>query len=156
MSRPVHSSSVSRHRALMIVASSLVGIVAFALFAIALQAPTKAPAAQVPHFVEVAPSTSAPDSTLRTLFIGAKDAQLPISGTGGLLIASLVSGQVPVGATSAVVQTDSNCQPDKNGISHCFNELSFDGVRVVVQHHHNMSDTPCLTPGETVNLAKVL
>jgi hypothetical protein len=152
MSRPVDSSRKPAYRPLIIAGSTLIGMIAVVLVAMAMQAPSTSPVAQVPHFVEVPPKNSSPDSALRTMFIGAKAAQLPLSGTGGVLLSTLVSGQVPAGAIKAVVQTDSNCQPDQNGVSHCFNELTVDGVKVVVQHHHKMSETPCLTPGETVNL----
>jgi len=152
MSRPVSSRRKPANRSLIIVGATFIGMIAVVLVALAIQAPNSAPAAQVPHFVEVPSSSSSPDGGLRTMFIGAKDAQLPLSGTGGVLLSTLVSGQVPLGATKAVVQTDSNCQPDQNGVSHCLNELMINGAKVVVQHHHKMSETPCLTPGETVIL----
>jgi len=152
MSRPVRSIRNPASRSLMIVGATLIGAIAVVLAVMAMRAPSAAPAAQAPHFVEVAPTGSTPNVALRTLFIGAKDAQLPLSGTGGVLLATLVSGQVPMGAAQAVVQTDSNCQPDQKGVSHCLNELMIGGAKVVVQHHHQMSATPCLTPGETVNL----
>jgi hypothetical protein len=127
------------------------GMIAVVLVVLAMQAPSAAPR-QAPHFVEVPPASSSRDAALRMMFIGAKDVRLPLSGTSGVLLSTLVSGQVPVGATQAVVQTDRNCQPDQNGVSHCFNELLIDGAKVVVQHHHKLRETPCLTPGETVNL----
>jgi hypothetical protein len=52
----------------------------------------------------------------------------------------------------AIVRTDSNCQPDQEGISHCLNELAIGSTTIIVQHHHKMSDVPCLTPGETINI----
>jgi len=152
MSRSVRSVHKSASRSMVIVGGALLGMLAVALVVMAMWAPSAAPAAQAPHFVELAPTGSRPDASLRTLFIGAKDAQLPLSGTGGVLLATLVSGQVPAGAAQAVVQTDANCQPDQNGVSHCLNELMVNGAKVVVRHHHKMSATPCLTPGETVNL----
>src|SRR5215212_10278987 len=126
MSRPVHSSRTSTYRRLIIAGGTLIGMIVVVLVAMAMQASGTAPAAQAPHFVEVPPKNSSPESALRTMFIGAKHAQLPLSGTGGMLLSTLVSGQVPVGATKAIVQTDSNCQPDQNGVSHCFNELTVD------------------------------
>jgi hypothetical protein len=51
-----------------------------------------------------------------------------------------------------VVQSDANCQPDQDGVSHCLNQLAIGDTTVLVRHHHKMSETPCLTPGETVNL----
>jgi hypothetical protein len=152
MRRPVRSSHKPANRSLIIVGATIIGMIAVVLLALAMRAPSTAPAAQVPHFIDVPSARSSPNIALRTMFIGAKDAELPLSGTGGVLFTTLVSGQVPLGATQAVVQSDSNCQPDQNGVSHCLNELMINGAKVVVQHHHKMSETPCLTPGETVIL----
>ena len=78
-----------------------------------------------------------------------------MSGESGPLIATLVRGQYPDGATQATVRTDENCAPDNQGVSHFLNELDLGGTTIVVQHHHKMSLTPCLTPGETVKLMTV-
>jgi hypothetical protein len=75
-----------------------------------------------------------------------------MSETGSMLMASLERGRLPPGATRATVLTDANCQPDQDGVSHCLNELDFGTVRAVVRHHHKMSEVPCLTPGEQVNI----
>jgi hypothetical protein len=50
------------------------------------------------------------------------------------------------------VRSDSNCQPDQQGVSHCLNQLEIGSTTVMVRHHHKMSEVPCLTPGETVNI----
>ena len=62
----------------------------------------------------------------------------------------LVAGELPTSASKAIVRSDSNCQPDEQGVSHCLNELEIGAAKVVVRHHHKMSEVPCLTPGETV------
>jgi len=43
-------------------------------------------------------------------------------------------------------------QPDQEGVSHCLNQLEIGSTTVMVRHHHKMSQVPCLTPGETVNI----
>jgi len=106
-----------------------------------------------PHFVDVGPATAPSATTRRTLVIATDGQVLPgLSGTGGVMLANLVRGQLPAGVAQAVVRSDANCDPDQQGVSHCFNELDFGTSTVMVQHHHVMSTTPCLTPGETVRV----
>jgi hypothetical protein len=92
----------------------------------------------------------------RTVVVARLGEQVPgISGETGPLMTNLVSGAYPDGATVATVRTDENCNPDQNGVSHCLNELDFGDTQIVVQHHHAMAKTPCLTPGEQVNVITV-
>lgn len=130
--------------ATLAVAIMLVGVI------IARPQPSNPPpaAAPSPHFVEVA----APGA-LRTVVIGGAYDQLPgTSNDHGFLMANLYAGQVPVGASEALVLNDRNCEPDQDGISHCLNDLQIGNIIVTVQHHHDMRTVPCLTPGETVRL----
>ena len=111
--------------------------------------PPAAPA-PAPHFLDL--SRQSPGA-LRTLVIASASEQLPgTSNSVGFLMANLRSGVLPVDATRAVVLSDSNCQPDADGISHCLNDLQIGTSVITVQHHHNMQAVPCLTPGETVQL----
>ena len=104
--------------------------------------------ARAPHFVDVA-APGAP----RVLVIAPASETLPgTSNPAGLLMANMRAGSLPAGAASATVLTDSNCEPDADGISHCINDLNVGGTAVTVQHHHNMAQVPCLSPGETVTL----
>lgn len=114
-------------------------------------ATTTAPA---PHFVDVPENvTSAP---LRSVVVATAGETLPsISRPDGVLMTDLLAGELPTGAVQAIVRTDSNCQPDEQGVSHCFNQLDFGTTTVVVQHHHDMRVVPCLTPGEVVNVMRV-
>jgi hypothetical protein len=51
----------------------------------------------------------------------------------------------------AVVLTDTRCNPDMNGVSHCLNRMRLaDGHLILVVHDHRMMDMPCLSPGEHV------
>jgi hypothetical protein len=113
-------------------------------------AATMPPPAQaaVPHFVDV----KAPGEP-RTVVIGGMSDSLPgTSNEAGYLMANLRAGQIPAGATTATVLTDTNCAPDADGISHCLNDLQIGEAVVTVQHHHAMAEIPCLSPGETVTL----
>jgi hypothetical protein len=64
-----------------------------------------------------------------------------------------VDGTAPTQTTTAVVLTDSNCTPDGQGISHCFNTVRLpNGQVITVRHDHNMRVVPCLAPGESIRL----
>lgn len=152
MSRPAHNERHSGYRALLLVGSTLIGMLAITFAVVSMRTPAPPPATPVPHFVDPAQQNSAGDAALRTLYIGARSQQLPLSGTGGLLLATLETGTLPTGAAQAVVQSDANCQPDEHGVSHCLNRLAIGDTTIVVRHHHKMSETPCLTPGEVVKL----
>jgi hypothetical protein len=107
----------------------------------------------VAHFVDVSTAQPAAPEAIRILVVAPAGQTLPqLSGGGGVLMANLVRGQLPAEATQATVQTDENCAPDQQGISHCLNQLTVGTLAMTVQHHHAMSTTPCLSPGETVKL----
>lgn len=107
--------------------------------------PAQAP---VPHFID----TTKPRAQ-RILVVGNATEQLPgTSNAHGYLMANLRTGEIPAGASEAEVLSDSNCAPDADGISHCLNDLRIGNVVVTVQHHHDMTAVPCLSPGETVTL----
>jgi hypothetical protein len=129
---------------------------ALVIFAIAFAATRPQPLAStpppaqaaVPHFVDL----KAPGAP-RTVVIGGATDTLPgTSNEAGYLMTNLRVGQIPAGATTATVLSDSNCTPDADGVSHCLNDLKIGGVVVTVQHHHQMANVPCLSPGETVTL----
>lgn len=75
------------------------------------------------------------------------------NGKDRIDIVVLRNGNMPNHPIKAVVETDTNCAPDTNGISHCSNRLKLsDGKSVEVRHDHNMRIYPCLTPGEIVEV----
>jgi hypothetical protein len=43
----------------------------------------------------------------------------PLSNEAGYLMTNLRAGQIPAGATTATVLTDTCCEPDADGVSHC-------------------------------------
>ena len=69
------------------------------------------------------------------------------------LSAMLEQGAMPDGPLMAEVMTDTDCTPDARMISRCRNVMRLaDGRRIVLRHPHDMSDVPCLAPGERVRL----
>lgn len=90
------------------------------------------------------------DPELRTLLVAPAGTET-LSGSEGSLVASLVGGVIPAQPVVATVVSDTNCAPDADGVSHCYNQLRMPDATVLeVQHHHRMADTPCLAPGEQV------
>jgi hypothetical protein len=71
------------------------------------------------------------------------------------LHAGLEEGALPSRPAVGTVLTDEDCAPDRQGISHCRNEVSVAGGGVVVlRHPHDMRQVPCLAPGEKVLLRR--
>ena len=67
------------------------------------------------------------------------------------MLAYSLRGAAPAGPADGVVLADENCEPDRNGISHCLNSVRLDaGGTLTVRHDHAMHDDPCLSPGERV------
>jgi hypothetical protein len=156
MSRPAPTGSRNGVPAILLIVAALAMMALAVAFAAARpRAATPSPAtmpppaqAAVPHFIDV----KAPGEP-RTVVIGGLSDSLPgTSNEDGYLMTNLRAGQIPAGATSATVLTDTNCTPDADGISHCLNDLQVGDAVVTVQHHHAMAEIPCLSPGETVTL----
>lgn len=70
----------------------------------------------------------------------------------------LDSGEIPADVTFLTVLTDEDCTPDQDGVSHCLNRVEFEtesGTQLAaLRHHHKMSEEPCLTPGQTLELVR--
>lgn len=152
MNRPMRPRRRSGVPTLVFITFPLVLIAIVVGFALARPQATATmpPPAQaaVPHFVDV----KTPGEP-RTVVIGGMTDSLPgTSNEAGYMMTNLRAGQIPAGATSARVLTDTSCAPDADGISHCLNDLQIGNVVVTVQHHHNMAEVACLSPGETVTL----
>ena len=132
---------------------ALLAAVAIVLFTSMSNTAFVASPTPVAHFVDVGTVQPTAPGATRILVVAPAGQRLPqLSSVGGVLMANLVRGQLPAEATQATVQTDENCAPDQQGISHCLNQLTIGALAITVQHHHAMSTTPCLTPGETVQL----
>lgn len=78
------------------------------------------------------------------------------NGQESLSLVSFVGGDRPPANSLATVLTDTNCDPDAYGTSHCLNALRLaDGRSLVVRHSHSMHMFPCLAPGDSVKLLTV-
>jgi hypothetical protein len=157
MSRKVNPTRGTSARPLIIAFVVVIAIVAVAVVVgVTRGASQPTQQASAPHFVDVTQQDHHGATSGRSLVVARLGESVPgISGERGPLMTTLVRGQYPDGATQATVRTDENCTPDNDGVSHCLNELDLGGTTIVVQHHHKMSLTPCLTPGETVELMSV-
>ena len=77
------------------------------------------------------------------------------NGKGGQRVLQLVKGAMPaVGAVvSGSVKTDTNCDPDAQGINHCHNVIGLaNGSEIEVVHNHSMMTYECLSPGQKLSL----
>jgi hypothetical protein len=73
-----------------------------------------------------------------------------LNGKSGRYFLPLIQGKL-LGPTIGVVKTDSNCAPDDQGLSHCYNKIELlSGGTITVQDTHKMSNFRCLYPGERV------
>jgi hypothetical protein len=76
-----------------------------------------------------------------------------VNGVGGIDVAYAISGTPPTRTQLGTVLTDTNCQPDSYGVSHCTNRIRLaNGRELTVRHDHSMMNDPCLSPGERVHL----
>lgn len=151
MSRPVKPQRHSRVRMYALVFALLATLVVVVSLTLVPTRSATQPS-PAPHFVDVSPS-SPQAAAPRSVVVVQRDETMPhMSGVDEYLMTSLLDGTIPADQSSATVLTDENCAPDPQGISHCRNTLDFGGQQLTVQHHHKMSTTPCLTPGEKVQV----
>jgi len=75
-----------------------------------------------------------------------------LNGQGGRYFVPIVQGRIS-GRTTGIVRTDSNCVPDSQGLSHCYNKISLmSGGTITIQNTHKMSSFRCLHPGQRVKI----
>lgn len=80
------------------------------------------------------------------------------NGKDGQRMLQLTKGDMPaVGAVvSGVVKSDTNCDPDAQGIFHCHNVIALaNGGEIEVVHNHMMMNYPCLAPDQKLTLARL-
>lgn len=79
-----------------------------------------------------------------------------VNGVAGIDVAYAISGTPPARTQLGTVLTDTNCQPDSYGISHCTNRIRLADRHVLtVRHDHSMMNDPCLSPGERVHVRAI-
>lgn len=80
------------------------------------------------------------------------------NGQGGQHLLRVVRGSAPpAGAQVAgTVATDTDCDPDALGLSHCHNIISLGNGRAIeVENTHIMSVHPCLSPGQRLSVTRL-
>lgn len=80
------------------------------------------------------------------------------NGRGGQHVLGIARGDAPPLGANAVgtVLTDTDCDPDPQGINHCHNLIDFgNGSGIEVIHNHVMHRFPCLAPGQRLSVARL-
>ena len=73
------------------------------------------------------------------------------AGAARVTTVTVLRGHLPTRPTRAVVLSDTRCDRDARGVSHCLNRMRLaHGGLVLARHDHRMSEMPCLDPGERV------
>lgn len=128
---------------------------AVALVPAALQLTTVASISSVPRIVIVIDVQDAPAVSSAVQSRRCTTSPRCANGKDGIDVVELLTGTLPTLPMPATVLTDTDCAPDRYGISHCLNVLRLqNGDRLLVRHSHNMAAYPCLTPGESVRVTK--
>lgn len=80
------------------------------------------------------------------------------NGKGGQHVLQIAEGSAPatgVQVTGTVV-TDTDCDPDAQGLNHCHNRIDLaDGGGIEVIHNHAMHRYPCLAPGQRLSITRL-
>ena len=80
------------------------------------------------------------------------------NGRGGHYLLQVASGRVPQAGkrVTGTVATDTNCDADAEGLSHCHNIIELtDGSRITVIDTHTLQVNRCMSPGERISLSGV-
>jgi hypothetical protein len=80
------------------------------------------------------------------------------NGKGGQHVLQIAEGNAPPAGVrvAGTVATDTNCDPDAQGLSHCHNRIDLgNGSSITVIHTHTMSRHPCLTPGQRLSITRL-
>jgi hypothetical protein len=89
---------------------------------------------------------------------GAKLSSWFDNGAAGQHVLRIFRGEAPAAGVrvTGTVMTDTNCDPDAQGLSHCHNIIDFgNGQRVEVENTHNMPVHPCLNPGQRLTITRL-
>ncbi len=87
---------------------------------------------------------------------GAPLASWADNGRSGRYLLQIFDGKAPPANlhTTGTVMSDTDCEADAQGFSHCHNEIELPngGGRLTVINTHNMHQYPCLDPGQKLVL----
>jgi len=99
-----------------------------------------------------------PASAEPTIPPGAKLASWFDNGAGGRRVLQVYRGDAPPVGVRLVgtVMSDTNCEPDSQGLSHCHNVINLsNGRRIEIVNTHIMTRHPCLAPGDRVSVTRL-
>ncbi len=80
------------------------------------------------------------------------------NGKGGEHVLQIAKGNAPLPGVRLVgtVTTDSDCDPDAQGLNHCHNNIDLsNGRSIEVIHNHAMHRFPCLEPGQRLSITRL-
>lgn len=80
------------------------------------------------------------------------------NGKGGEHVLQIAQGSPPPVGVRLVgtVQTDTDCDPDAQGLNHCHNVIALEnGRNIEVIHNHAMHRYPCLEPGQRLSITRL-
>lgn len=89
---------------------------------------------------------------------GAHLASRKENGRNEQYVLRVLKGKAPAGGVVVfgVVISDTSCQRDSHGFSHCHNGIDLaNGSRITVVNTHRMMRYPCLRPGEKLSLDRI-
>ncbi len=77
------------------------------------------------------------------------------NGKGDQHVLRIAKGDAPPAGVRVIgtVKTDTDCDPDAQGLNHCHNRIALDSGRTIeVVHNHAMHRYPCLAPGQRLSI----
>ena len=80
------------------------------------------------------------------------------NGKGGQHVLQIAGGAAPPSGTRLIgtVTTDTDCDPDAQGLNHCRNNIDLgNGRNIAVIHNHAMHNYPCLEPGQKLSITRL-
>ncbi len=80
------------------------------------------------------------------------------NGKGGEHVLQIAKGNAPPVGVRLVgtVTTDTDCDPDEQGLNHCHNNIDLgNGRSIEVIHNHSMHKFPCLEPGQKLSITRL-
>ena len=80
------------------------------------------------------------------------------NGKGGQHVLQIAEGTAPLPGVRLIgtVTTDSDCDPDAQGLNHCHNNIDLgNGRNIAVIHNHAMHNFPCLEPGQKLSITRL-
>ena len=80
------------------------------------------------------------------------------NGKSGQHVLQIAKGTAPLPGVRLVgtVTTDTDCDPDAQGLNHCRNNIDLgNGRNIEVIHNHAMHRFPCLEPGQKLSITRL-